>query len=35
MGTREHSHHTLDTYFHLLPDMQEKATQAIEEALRS
>jgi integrase len=26
---------TLDTYSHLLPDMQEKAAQAIEEALRS
>jgi integrase len=26
---------TLDTYSHVLPDMQQKATQAIEEALRS
>ncbi len=26
---------TLDTYSHLLPDMQERAAQAIEEALRS
>ncbi len=26
---------TLDTYSHLLPDMQEKAAQAIEEALGS
>jgi len=25
---------TLDIYSHLLPDMQEKAAQALEEALR-